>query len=182
MSKNQIKDFIQFLLGSIDNLDYFNYNKNASKEVIRTFLQDCLKKYSSNKKAIIFTDGASRGNPGLAGAGYVILDSNNNTIKSGKKFLGRKTNNEAEYLALKLALEEALNLGFTEIELFLDSELIVKQIKGEYKVNNERLKKHYKEVKELLKKFKHYNINHVKREKNKKADKLANEAIDEKNK
>jgi len=124
----------------------------------------------------IFTDGASSGNPGPSGYGYIILDENDNVVRSSSKFIGHSTNNIAEYLGLYNALKEVSNLEPSFIEIFLDSELIVKQIKGEYKVRNEKLKEIYKRIVEILKNY-NYTITHISRQLNKNADKLAKDAI-----
>lgn len=124
----------------------------------------------------IFTDGASSGNPGPSGYGYVILDENDNVVKSASKFIGDSTNNIAEYLGLYNALKDVSDLDPDFIEIFLDSELIVKQIKGEYKVRNEKLKEIYIKIVEILKNY-NYTITHISRQLNKGADKLAKDAI-----
>lgn len=124
----------------------------------------------------IFTDGASSGNPGPSGYGYIILDENDNVVKSASKFIGYSTNNIAEYLGLYNALKDVSDLDPDFIEIFLDSELIVKQIKGEYKVRNEKLKEIYIKIVEILKNY-NYTITHISRQLNKDADKLAKDAI-----
>lgn len=126
----------------------------------------------------IYTDGAARGNPGPSGAGVLITDEEGNEIARLHKFLGKRTNNVAEYAALYLGLSEAKRRNFKEIVIFADSELMVRQIRGEYRVKNEGLKKLYSHVMEMLSNFK-YRFYHVRREKNKIADQLANLAIDE---
>lgn len=132
----------------------------------------------------VFTDGASRGNPGLAGIGIAVFDSDDNLIKTDKKFLGTFTNNSAEYTALIESVKSirSLEIDFDEINFFLDSELVVKQIKGQYKIKHQDLIKlslnFWSEIKQLGKDF---TITHIRRENNKIADKLANEAIDERN-
>ena len=131
------------------------------------------------KKTIIYTDGASRGNPGNAGIGAVFLDDQGHETHKIAEYIGEATNNVAEYTALIKALEKAQKLGYKEVELFTDSELLVRQIKGVYKVKNEGLKPLYGQVIDLLKKFERYKIDHVRREKNKEADKLANLGIDQ---
>lgn len=133
-----------------------------------------------NNFAVVFADGGSRGNPGPAGAGAVIKrgTADGETIAEVSEFLGRETNNVAEYSALILGLKKALELGFTEVEVRMDSELVVKQIKGDYKVKNETLEGFYMEAIFLAGKFKRFNIVHVRREQNKEADKLANAAMD----
>ena len=176
MKKNQINLFLDYLQNSLDTLDFFKKYPEISQKDIKKFIINC-KERLFPKTIKIFTDGASRGNPGKAGAGFVIMDSSNNIIKKGNKFLGIKTNNEAEYIALILALESINLKNLNEIELYLDSELVVKQIKGEYKVKNARLKELYKKVISLLSGH-NYKITHIPRGKNSIADNLANEAID----
>ncbi|GAB6184248.1 ribonuclease HI family protein [Thermodesulfovibrio hydrogeniphilus] len=124
--------------------------------------------------AKLFCDGASRGNPGDAGIGCLIL-YNGNEIKISE-YIGKTTNNVAEYTALIRGLEESLKAGITEIEIFSDSELLVLQLKGVYKVKNQKLIPLYMRVLELLNQFKKYQIVHVYREENTVADKLAKEA------
>lgn len=131
------------------------------------------------KKAYLFTDGAARGNPGPAGCGFVLADSDGHVVFEGHKYIGDATNNQAEYTALLEGLKKALELEFSEVDISLDSELVVRQILGEYKVKNEGLKLHFREATELLRKFGSYNIKHIPRERNKAADRLANRAIDE---
>jgi len=131
--------------------------------------------------AIVFADGGSRGNPGPAGAGAVIKSgtAHGEIVAELSEYLGRETNNVAEYSALILGLKRALELGFTEVEVRMDSELVVKQVKGDYKVKNEKLEGYYMEAIFLAGKFKRFNIVHIRREQNKEADKLANAAMDQ---
>lgn len=129
-------------------------------------------------KAQIFTDGAARGNPGPAGIG-VVIKSGGKTILEVSDYIGKTTNNVAEYLALIRGLEEALLLGAKEAECFSDSELLVKQIQGEYKVKNEGLSPLFHHLQSLMVKFKKFSITHKAREENKHADALANRGIDE---
>lgn len=129
-----------------------------------------------NKKLSIFSDGASRGNPGPAGVGVVIKDGRKK-VKELYKFLGDTTNNVAEYNALILGLSEAVALKADEIVVNLDSELVVRQLNGEYKVKDGDIKKLFEIALSILKNFKHFEIRHIGREKNKEADVLANKAI-----
>ncbi len=128
---------------------------------------------------VMYTDGASRGNPGMAGAGAVILDDQNQELRTVAEYLGTCTNNVAEYQALILGLAEAVTLGGKNIRIFLDSQLIVRQVQGRYKVKNKTLQPMFAEVKKLLAKFDSYEIDHVARELNKRADELANRGIDD---
>lgn len=130
----------------------------------------------------IRVDGASRGNPGEAGAGAVIKDPHGNILKGLKKYLGKTTNNVAEYSALVMALETAGSLDIKELKVLADSELMVKQINGVYKVKSEDLRPLFERAKELIRGFKSFKIAHVYREENALADKLANEAIEGKGK
>jgi len=127
----------------------------------------------------LFTDGASRGNPGQAGAGIVLRGPDGGVACCEKKFLGICTNNEAEYKALNLGLETALKQKCLSLEIFLDSELVVRQLEGIYKIKNARLSELSRESKRLLSLFDSYSISHIPREKNAAADRLANEAIDD---
>ena len=130
---------------------------------------------------VIFTDGGARGNPGPAGVGIVIYDGETK-IAGIKKYLGDGlTNNWAEYQALIVGLTDLVARGYQgrHLEVRMDSELIVKQMKGEYKVKHAELKKLNAEAHVLLKHFPHAVFTHIRREKNKEADALVNEAIDE---
>jgi ribonuclease HI len=131
------------------------------------------------KRFSLYTDGASRGNPGDAGAGAVLYDDKGNILITAKKALGICTNNEAEYKALILGLEESLKEKCKCISVFLDSELLVRQINGVYRVKNKRLQDLMKDVRGLFSRFDEYTVEHVMRDKNTMADRLANEAIDE---
>jgi len=132
------------------------------------------------KQLYIYADGASRGNPGEAGAGIIIFSKNGKVIKKIKRYLGNTTNNVAEYLALIIALQEALKLKADVVHLFSDSELIVRQIKGIYKVRERKMRALSYQLKKLLSKFIQYDIICIDRRKNREADKLANLAIEEK--
>jgi len=127
----------------------------------------------------IYTDGASRNNPGEAGAGVHILQ-NGVPMPGLAKYLGITTNNIAEYQAAILGLEHALKAGARSVKLFADSELMVKQINGLYKVKNEGLKPLHTKVKELITRIGSVEVTYVPRTQNKEADALANKAIDEK--
>ena len=126
----------------------------------------------------IYTDGGSRGNPGPAAAGVVIRDPQGRSILEAGYFLGRATNNVAEYTALVLALQAALKFGAEDVSLFADSELMVKQLTGVYKVRDAKMLELFQQAQRLLIKFESWRINHVRREQNSLADKLANKAMD----
>jgi len=127
----------------------------------------------------VYIDGASRGNPGLAGIGIVIVQPKlHKKIMQYREFIGIATNNQAEYKALIKALELLRDLGASRAKIFSDSQLLVKQLRGEYKVRNPELKKLFNEVKKREKFFESIEYKHIPREKNYHADRLANEAID----
>jgi formyltetrahydrofolate-dependent phosphoribosylglycinamide formyltransferase len=128
----------------------------------------------------IYTDGASRGNPGPAAAGYVLKDSANKEIEAKGIYLGRATNNIAEYTGLIRALEAAKKISTKEIRIFSDSELMVRQINGQYKVKSEQLQPLFQQVISLLDSFEKYQVKHVLRGKNSRADGLCNLALDRK--
>lgn len=130
-------------------------------------------------KYYLMFDGASRGNPGIGGCGAVLYNHEGNEIASYKKYLGKKvTNNEAEYSGLIVGLQGALFLGIKSIVVKGDSQLIIKQMKGEYKVHSETLKLYHEEAKKYEKLFDKIEYNYVPRKENQRADTLSNEAID----
>lgn len=127
----------------------------------------------------ICTDGGARGNPGPAGAGVVIKDDKGNILEEHAKYLGKTTNNQAEYTAVVIGLTRAVALGATSVEVVADSELVVKQLNGEYRVKNPDIGKRYLEVKNLETQLGgKVKYRHVRREYNKEADKLSNDAMD----
>jgi len=127
----------------------------------------------------VFIDGASKGNPGLAGIGVLICDFDGNKIKDLSKFIGEATSNVAEYKALILALKELKKLNINAAIIFSDSFLLVNQINEKFKVNDVKLKKLYKKAKSLIESFNFIKINYIRRSENKIADSLANKAIKE---
>ncbi len=133
-----------------------------------------------SKQIVIHTDGGSRGNPGPAAAGFTLDDAAGNQLLAKGVYLGKMTNNAAEYTAIKLALQAAADHGAETIKLFSDSELLVRQLNGQYKVKSANLKPYYNACMDLLLSFSSWQVTHVYREQNKDADRLANEAMDAK--
>ena len=125
----------------------------------------------------IFADGGSRGNPGPAGIGALLLDENGERIEEVSKYIGHATNNVAEYLAVVYGLQEAVYKGAKNIILNVDSQLVARQLKGEYKVKDQNLRKFFDIALNLLRSFDKIEIREVPREENKEADKLVNQAI-----
>lgn len=132
----------------------------------------------SHRKITIETDGASRGNPGLAGAGIIIKDDQGRRIETIQRFLGVTTNNQAEYKALIEGLRAAKLHDPEEVTVQMDSELVVKQMKGQYRVRHPEMLPLYLEAMELVAQFAKVEFVHVMREKNPGADQVANMAID----
>jgi ribonuclease HI len=127
--------------------------------------------------AILRTDGGSRGNPGPAGVGFVI-ECDGRIICQGGRFLGSVTNNVAEYEALIWGLENVASLGFSGVAVYADSELLVKQVNGQYRVKSEGLKPLFARALKLLRGFASFKVTHVRREQNALADEMANQAMD----
>jgi len=130
------------------------------------------------QKLTIYTDGGARGNPGPAGIGVVVYDPDKKIIKEIAEYIGETTNNQAEYKAVLRAMTEAKKLGAPELDFYLDSELVVKQLKREYKVKNKELAPLFMKIYNLTQQFKKVSFTHVMREQNTVADRLVNEAID----
>ena len=126
----------------------------------------------------IYSDGASRSNPGEASVGISIL-KDNEEIATIKKRIGIATNNVAEYLGLIEALKYCVENNIMEVDIYLDSLLVVQQVNLEYKVKSKKLQEYYNQALDLINKINNIKINHVKREVNKRADQLANQALDE---
>jgi len=126
----------------------------------------------------LYTDGGSRGNPGPSAGGYVLMNSDNNILVKRGVYLGVTTNNQAEYKALKLGLEEVLKKQIKHVDVYMDSLLIVNQMLGNYKVKNNDLRPIYDEVNKLIRLFDQTTFTHIPRELNKIADDMVNKALD----
>ena len=131
----------------------------------------------TRNEIIAYIDGASRGNPGPAAAGFTLADSAGTQLQAKAFFLGQATNNVAEYTSLLKALEAAKNIGAEQLTVFSDSELLVRQINGQYKVKSEQIRPLFRQAVNLLGEFKKWKVRHISREKNKEADRLVNQAL-----
>jgi ribonuclease HI len=131
------------------------------------------------QKVKVFGDGGSRGNPGPSASGFVILDMEDNLLVDKGVYLGVTTNNQAEYTSLKLALEECLKMRVKEVQVYMDSLLVINQMKGTFKVRNRDLWPIYDAIKKLVIKFDEISFTHVPREFNKLADAAVNRTLDE---
>ena len=139
-------------------------------------MKDCAP--TMTQSATLWTDGAARGNPGPAGAGAILKDADGAVLAEISRYLGKVTNNVAEYEALLLGLERAVELGITKIEVRADSQLMIRQLTGEYRVKNAGLRPLFEKARSLLSRFDETELTHVRREHNTEADRLANEGID----
>ena len=127
----------------------------------------------------LFCDGGSRGNPGLGACAFVLLDSKGKVLHQGGKFFKHCTNNQAEYWSLKMGVEVALAAGIDRLSIHMDSQLVVRQVKGEYKIKHPGLLPLYQDVKDGLAKLRAYSIVYIPRRHNHLADSLVNQIIDE---
>ena len=132
-----------------------------------------------SSKLIIHTDGGSRGNPGPAAIGVVVADASGQVVKELARCIGNTTNNQAEYQAVLAAFELIQGLTASELDFYLDSELVVKQLKGEYKIKNRDLAPLFVKIHNASLSYKNVSFTHVRREFNKAADALVNQALDQ---
>jgi len=163
----KITDKDRQLAAAIDSIA--NPAKVTTPEVIEAHID----------KVKVFADGGSRGNPGPSASGFIIMDMEDNILIDRGVYLGVTTNNQAEYTALKLALEECHKMEAQEVEVYMDSLLVINQLKGIFKVKNRDLWPIHDNIKQIAKNFKHINYSHVPREFNKLADAAVNKAMDE---
>ena len=166
-------------------LSYFNKYMLTNKKLTDFFTpKNALRTLPPIKRKIVkiihtmYFDGGSRGNPGPGGAGYVIYE-NNEEIAIGAHPFGVCTNNEAEYHGVIQGLKKAISLGIENVNVYGDSLLVINQIQGNWKCKAKNLLKPLAEARNLVGKFKHITLVHVKREKNKRADELSNIAMDQ---
>jgi ribonuclease HI len=129
-------------------------------------------------EAVVWTDGAARGNPGPAGIGAILKRRSGEVLYTGSEYLGHTTNNVAEYRAVLLGLSAALAQGVEHLEVRADSELLIKQLKGLYRVKAPGLKPLFEEARRLISRFQSVKLTHIRRELNAEADRLANHGVD----
>ena len=182
----------------LDREKLMKENPSVSNEMIDALLQDIIlakqgkeltdthqshhdtarHKHKDISELIIHTDGASRGNPGKAGIGVAIFDKDYRLIEEACKFIGESTNNVAEYQAMILAAQKAITYHARKVIFKADSELLVRQLNGSYRVKSQNILPLYRELTVLLEKIPEWKIQHVRREENACADALANQGID----
>ncbi len=166
-----VTDRDEKLISQIDNIYSSSHvsDSKQSKENASGFNLELIK---------IYTDGGSRGNPGPSASGFVIYDADDKTIVRSASYIGVTTNNQAEYISIRNALQYACKLSPKEVHAFMDSQLVINQLNGIYKVKNQDLWPIYKAVKDLSAKLPKITFSHVPRENNKVADALVNESLD----
>ena len=201
IGKARIDTIIQKRLGDIQPEDYTGHEKFLSREKM---LEAYRKYYGQGvdldtavkiihftlmsggsrtvlppmNQAKLYADGGSRGNPGPSASGFAILGDGDKVVVKKGVYLGVTTNNQAEYQALKLGIEEALRMGIRELQVYMDSLLVINQMKGIFKIRNRDLWPIHAAINELCKEFTHVTFQHVPREFNKIADSAVNEALD----
>lgn len=150
--------------------------RDAQKALLEA--NDAKKATIKQESLKIFTDGGSRGNPGPSASGYIVMNHSDEIIEEGGEYLGITTNNQAEYQAVKLALQSAMKYQPEEVRFFIDSLLVVNQMKGVYKIKNRDLWPIHSDIKSLAEKIPSVTFTHVRREQNKLADAKVNEVLD----
>jgi ribonuclease HI len=153
--------------------------ERAEAEAAERAAQEAAARAAAEKRTRLYTDGAARGNPGPAGAGAVIVSPDGHIVAKVGKFLGDSTNNVAEYMGLILGLKRAKAMAIKELEVLSDSELMVRQLQGEYEVKADHLVPLFEEARALIGGFPWIRLRHIPREENAQADAMSNRAIDE---
>ncbi|HHT9121120.1 MAG TPA: ribonuclease HI family protein [Candidatus Hypogeohydataceae bacterium YC41] len=176
-------ELLELVFKSVDIQTLRAKDPSITEEKLEGLLNSLKEKLGTNSKEeiILYIDGAARGNPGKAGIGVVLRDKKNKVMEEMGKYIGETTNNVAEYRALLEGLKMALARGAKGVEILSDSELVVRQIQGEYQVKSRSLLPLYQEAMKLLNNLSHWEIAHIPREQNTRADALANMAIDSQN-
>jgi ribonuclease HI len=170
IQQNNITDLTQLLLGIVQQ-------DTITDESVKKVIDNDVNK-SSNSDAVIYSDGGSRGNPGPSASGYVIIDAQQHVIAQGGEYLGITTNNQAEYQAVRLGLEKAVELGLKSVDFRLDSMLVVNQMNGIYTIKNRELWPINERIRELMLHFERVTFQHVPRERNQLADSEVNRTLD----
>ena len=179
--KPEDRAILAFLARTMDIASVMERYPELGKEGLRKILAEAASDPSSAHagKIEVFIDGASRGNPGESGAGVVFKDTAGKVVQKISLYLGRATNNMAEYKALILALGRAREMGVDSLQVYSDSELLVRQVNGRYRVRAPHLQELCQEAIRLMRDIGQVNISHITRDKNTEADEQANHAIDQ---
>ena len=180
MSRPKDADLLRVLAKTLDVASLLEEHPEVPRGDLRRILEEAARRLDETSgEVFLYTDGASRGNPGPAGAGAVLLDGRGKVLGESSEYLGEATNNEAEYRALLLGLSLARLKGVKRLRLRSDSELLARQLMGRYRVRHPRLQVLFEAAKGLIGSFEAFHIERVLREENAKADVLANQAIEE---
>ena len=171
IQQSTITDLTQLLLGIIQQ-------EEMTDSTVESVIQKDVK-ITSEKHVTVFSDGGSRGNPGPSAAGYVIINDAQEVIDEGGEYLGITTNNQAEYHGVRLGLEKAWELGFTQVDFRIDSMLVVNQMNGVYKIKNRELWPIHERIRHLMTRFDKVTFRHVRREFNQLADGMVNKTLDQ---
>ncbi len=169
---NEVSDFTRTEL-------QLEASSNVSGEIEEVKRKNVDRKTSDYTHVIIYSDGGSRGNPGPSASGFVIKSADDRLLAEDGKYLGITTNNQAEYQAVKIALEKAIEMGAQHVQFRLDSQLVVNQLNGIYQIRNRDLWPIHSAIKELMHHFKDITFTHVRREFNKEADAMVNKILDQ---
>ena len=178
-------DEIESVVASLHSYETFvltAYPVAKASKGVEEWVQESVKNKEGSttmNEAKLYTDGGSRGNPGPSATAFVICKMDDTVVEKSGSYIGTTTNNQAEYQALKAGLEKAADLGIKDLKVFMDSELIVKQVSGVYKIKNQDLMPHYLAVNNLAKHFDKISFTHVPRALNKEADAEVNRILDE---
>lgn len=167
---DRLTDLTQLLLGIIEQ-------EKITDESIESIVQNDVSE-TSEKRAIVYSDGGSRGNPGPSAAGYVVINTQQQVVDQGGEYLGITTNNQAEYHGVRLGLEKVYELGYRQIDFRIDSMLVVNQMNGVYKIKNRELWPIHERIRQLMTKFEKVTFSHVRREYNQLADGMVNRTLD----
>ena len=181
MSLKNLGKFLTYLDASDQAIDglHLDFKNDCLKLEVAAEAEGLIKAYFTEKNSFkLFCDGGSRGNPGPGACGFVLYEGDK-LLTDGGQFFKHCTNNQAEYQSLKQGLKAALKRQINNLQIYMDSQLIVKQIKGEYKVRHSSLQPLHQEIKADLAKLKHYQINFVPRHFNQEADAVVNRILDE---
>jgi ribonuclease HI len=170
IQQESVTDLSQLLLGIIQQ-------EEITDEIVESVINNDVKN-SSEERITVYSDGGSRGNPGPSASGYVVINNRQEVIEQGGEYLGITTNNQAEYHGVRLGLEKALSLGYTQVDFRLDSMLVVNQMNGTYKIKNRELWPIHERIRDLMTQFSKVTFSHVPREFNQLADGMVNRTLD----
>lgn len=176
---------IRTLLGSYLDVDrLLGENPSVRREDVEQVLSDLGTAVPSGEElraeaVVIYSDGASSGNPGPSGVGFVLTDESGAVLLEGAEYIGETTNNVAEYRALRAALDAAARLGARRVTIHADSELLVRQLNGQYKVKSSNIRPLYADVRQRLDRLEEWTASHLPRDHNERADALARQAVED---